>query len=194
MKLKKCGIYKIKNKINGKMYIGQSVDIKKRWGEHKSLSKTNDNHLYSAFRKYGLDNFEFSIICEVPENVLDDYEISYIKYYDTTDRTKGYNKKTGGANGRHSEETKNKMSNTKKGKPGKTPSEETKRKLSIANKGKPSPKKGKPGKTLSEETKRKLSVAKKGKPSPNKGKPGKPKSEEHKKKISDTMKRKQNEK
>lgn len=50
------------------------------------------------------------MICEVPESALDQYEISYIKYYDSTDRTKGYNKKSGGANGRPSDETKRKIS------------------------------------------------------------------------------------
>ena len=38
----KCGIYKITNKINGKCYIGQSVDIKRRWREHINHAKRKD--------------------------------------------------------------------------------------------------------------------------------------------------------
>lgn len=70
-----CGIYKITNKINGKCYIGSSVDIHKRWREHRARSvmkthnyiKTYYSHLYCAFRKYGRDNFNYEII-EVVEN------------------------------------------------------------------------------------------------------------------------------
>lgn len=151
----KCGIYKITNKLNGKMYIGQSVDIEKRWLAHKRLSKTDDGHLYSAMRNYGLDNFTFSLICEVPESALDQYEISYIKYYETTDPEKGYNKKDGGAKGRHSEESKKKMSESQKGVNhplfGKPRSVETKNKMSESHKGK----------KMSEESKQKMSEAKK---------------------------------
>lgn len=110
-----CGIYKIKNNINGKLYIGQSVNIEIRWHNHKKSNRPS--HLYYAFKKYGVDNFTFSIICECPESSLDEYEISYIKYYETTDPKKGYNKMSGGSNGRHSEETKNKISIAQKGKP-----------------------------------------------------------------------------
>ena len=40
-----CGIYKIENLVNGKVYIGKSLDIYKRWNDHKWTSKTpNDVH------------------------------------------------------------------------------------------------------------------------------------------------------
>ena len=143
-----CGIYKIVNKVNGKLYIGQSRDVEKRWREHKRRSKTKDSHLYRAMRKDGLDNFAFSVICEVPESALDQYEISYIKYYETTNPEKGYNKKFGGANGRHSKESKLKMSEAKKNMTG-----ETKLKMSEANKGENNPMFGK---TPSDETKKKM--------------------------------------
>lgn len=62
------GIYKITNNINGKVYIGQSIDINKRWKEHKYRSqipnKEYDKYLYRAFRKYGLENFTFEILEE----------------------------------------------------------------------------------------------------------------------------------
>jgi group I intron endonuclease len=64
------GIYKITNKINGKCYIGQSVDIAKRWREH-SVWAFNPKRpeyeypLYRAIRKYGIESFAFEIIEQV---------------------------------------------------------------------------------------------------------------------------------
>ena len=50
-----CGIYKITNLINNKVYIGQSIDIERRWQEHRKLCKTGNALIYKAFRKYGLE-------------------------------------------------------------------------------------------------------------------------------------------
>lgn len=69
------GIYIIKNEINGHTYIGSSVDIKKRWREHRARSKmkgkwyikTYYSHLYCAFRKYGIENFSFNVLEEISE-------------------------------------------------------------------------------------------------------------------------------
>lgn len=57
-----CGIYKIENKLNGKVYIGQSINIEQRWREHKSRylsidEKEYNKPLYNAIRKYGLQKF-----------------------------------------------------------------------------------------------------------------------------------------
>ena len=62
-----CGIYKITNTINGKVYIGQSQNIAERWRAHRSRAFSEDgknerNLLYRAIRKYGLEIFEFSVI------------------------------------------------------------------------------------------------------------------------------------
>lgn len=43
------GIYKITNNLNGKSYIGQSIDIKRRWKQHRDNSGSNKNPLYIAF-------------------------------------------------------------------------------------------------------------------------------------------------
>ena len=56
------GIYKIENKINGKVYIGQSNNIIRRWEEH--ISKLNNNShenkiLQYSWNKYGMYNFDF---------------------------------------------------------------------------------------------------------------------------------------
>lgn len=48
------GIYKLTNAVNGKYYIGSSVDIYKRWNQHQRRARQNTNEpLYSAIRKYG---------------------------------------------------------------------------------------------------------------------------------------------
>ena len=69
-----CGIYKITNKINNKVYIGKSIYIERRWYEHKTdMNNINkQNHLYNAMRKYGKDNFLFEIIelCPKDNNIL----------------------------------------------------------------------------------------------------------------------------
>jgi len=61
------GIYKIENLINGKCYVGQSVNIKARWTEHRIDAKGKSKKLYKyplyqAIRKYGLDSFDFSVV------------------------------------------------------------------------------------------------------------------------------------
>ena len=93
-----CCIYKITNKINGKSYIGQAIDIQTRWNKEKSraFSPTSNEYnrtLSKAFRKYGLDNFTFEILEECDTNLLDEREIYYIALYDTY--FNGYNDTTG---------------------------------------------------------------------------------------------------
>lgn len=94
------GIYKITNKVNGKMYVGQSVNIEKRWYQHKnSCEKGLDTALYRAMREYGVENFEFEVIEECLEEELNEKEIYYIGRYNTYCGTKdsnGYNMTIGG--------------------------------------------------------------------------------------------------
>lgn len=62
------GIYKIKNLINDKIYIGSAFDLEKRWKWHSSRLKNNSHwntHLQKAWNKYGSDNFIFEIIEKV---------------------------------------------------------------------------------------------------------------------------------
>lgn len=88
------GIYKIENKINGKVYIGQSVDILRRWREHRySISKA-DTPLYRAINKYGLENFTFEVLEECEVNELDIKEVNYIIEYNSF--YNGYNQTSGG--------------------------------------------------------------------------------------------------
>ena len=83
-----CGIYKITNKITKKVYIEQSIDIKRRWWEHKSraFDKQNncyDKPLYRSFRKYGISNFEIEVVCECDCTELNEKEIEYITLYNS---------------------------------------------------------------------------------------------------------------
>jgi group I intron endonuclease len=94
-----CGIYKIENLINGKIYIGQSVDIQYRFRNHKSESfnpKSNayDTAIHRAIRKYGVDNFSFDVVEECDQDELREREIYWINYYNSFGV--GYNLTSGG--------------------------------------------------------------------------------------------------
>lgn len=93
------GIYKITNKINNKSYIGYARDIEDRWKTHKSRAfnphgKEFEKTLYRAFRKYGVENFDFSVLLKCSEEQLSTTEIFFISYYDT--HKNGYNETAGG--------------------------------------------------------------------------------------------------
>lgn len=79
----KTGIYLIENLINNKKYIGQSKNIYARWSRHRCDSKVRDLPLYNAMRKYGLENFKFSILEECEVNELADREDYWIAYYNS---------------------------------------------------------------------------------------------------------------
>lgn len=110
----KSGIYAIKNKMDNKMYIGQSNNIDKRMKYHLCRLNTNNHHnphLQNAFNKYGKNNFIFKVLEYCNEKELNDKEIYYINHYNSQD--KGYNMCGGGGGslGRPlSEETKSKIS------------------------------------------------------------------------------------
>ena len=94
-----CGIYKITNLANGKCYVGQSINIIRRWNEHKRVAfdSSNKNYeypLYRAIREYGINNFEFSVLEECTPEELDDKEVHYISLYNSYDN--GYNQNLGG--------------------------------------------------------------------------------------------------
>ena len=65
-----CGIYLITNIINNLKYVGQSIDIYNRWKQHQSASKNEkeQNKLYQAIRKYGIENFDFKFQKNVKKN------------------------------------------------------------------------------------------------------------------------------
>lgn len=94
----KIGIYIIKNKINNKVYIGKSQDIERRFREH-IIGRKTAVLLARAIKKYGLENFEFSIIEECPKDMLANREEYYIDLYRSRDRKYGYNIAKGGSGG-----------------------------------------------------------------------------------------------
>ena len=94
------GIYKITNIDNNKVYIGQSVDIQVRWYNHKkelNRNKHGNSYLQNSWNLHGADKFKFDIIEECEISVLDEKEIYWIKYYNSTDPKYGYNLIDGGS-------------------------------------------------------------------------------------------------
>lgn len=76
------GIYKIENLINGKIYIGQSIHIERRWQEH--CQKSSTSLISQAIQKYGKENFSFQILQEVTDvNTLNQLESNYIQYFNS---------------------------------------------------------------------------------------------------------------
>ena len=73
----------IYNSINNKCYVGQSKHILRRWCQHRYDSKEENRPLYKAFQKYGIENFEFSIITECAPEQLTQLEEFYINQYNT---------------------------------------------------------------------------------------------------------------
>jgi group I intron endonuclease len=88
-------IYKLTNKINNKVYIGQSVHPEKRLWEHENRAKNNtDNYpIHMAINKYGIENFDFEIIEWTSD--YDNRESYYIKEYNSI-APNGYNILEGG--------------------------------------------------------------------------------------------------
>lgn len=75
------GIYKITNNINGKIYIGQSNNIKRRFSEHKTKGKESRILVDISIQKYGEENFSFDIIEECPVDKLNERETYWINFY-----------------------------------------------------------------------------------------------------------------
>lgn len=97
------GIYKITNKVNGKIYIGKSTDIVRRFAEHKRHYKSESHRkkiaLYKSMWKYGVENFIFEILEETSVDVLDEREKYYIDFYKSNNKDIGYNLTEGGDSG-----------------------------------------------------------------------------------------------
>jgi group I intron endonuclease len=178
-----CGVYCIRNKVNGDMYIGASLNIHIRMKKHfRELIAGNHRgkHFQNSFNEFGLDNFvcETLIICDI--NMLHVYEGMCIrqmnseynyqkvtfpspmigrKLSEETKRKIGMNWK----GRKHSEEAKNKISEFAKTR---IMSSETKNKIAVSNSGKKHSDATKAKisaswkhRTVSEETKEKMSNA-----------------------------------
>ncbi len=93
--MKICGIYKITNILNNQCYIGKSIDIKRRFNEHKTAK--DNYYIHVALRTVGIENFTFEIIEECNKEQLSDREKFWISYYDSYEN--GYNSSLGGEGG-----------------------------------------------------------------------------------------------
>lgn len=70
-------VYKIMNTVTGDFYIGSSIDVKRRWREHKRPStwkKKPNSPMYQDMQKYGVDKFRFQILCPVMTDYLTQVE------------------------------------------------------------------------------------------------------------------------
>lgn len=147
---RKYCVYMHKNKINNKVYIGQTgTAVEDRWQNGKGYKGCT---LFErAIHKYGWDNFEHIILEDnLTRQEVGIAENKFITLYDATNPQKGYNISTGGESGhvgvKMSDEARKRMSDARKGKPF---SQDHKDKISIALKGRP----------LSEETINKIRIA-----------------------------------
>src|SRR6476660_7780511 len=78
---KKCGIYRIKCRSTGKLYIGSSVNIYVRWTEHRRLLRLGKSpclRLQRAWNKYGSGAFRFAVLEECKPRALLTREQHYV--------------------------------------------------------------------------------------------------------------------
>ena len=79
------GIYKIVHKESGMTYIGQSIDVDRRINSHinwiKNPTRNINRHLYNYAKKYGIEGFEFIVIEECDESVLDERELYWFEKF-----------------------------------------------------------------------------------------------------------------
>lgn len=109
----KTGIYIIRNLDNGKVYIGQSTDIAQRLRHHKRMLLKGEHPNSLMQRSYDAHGgrFSFKILEACEEAQLDERERYWISYYDSMNRDRGYNRESGGHDGKHwSEDSKEKRS------------------------------------------------------------------------------------
>lgn len=103
MKAKSCdknksGIYLIRNLVNGKVYIGKSVNIYERIIAHicgltSKRTKEENAHFIAAWHKYGGESFEYIVLEECLFNELSEKELYWMMKYDSINSDKGYNKR-----------------------------------------------------------------------------------------------------
>ena len=166
-KMKLIGIYKITSP-SGKIYIGQSIDIKRRFRYYNNLKCKQQPKLYNSFLKYGVDAHKFEIIELCIQKYLNNMERYYQEKYNTVNS--GLNLlyvKSDHFSGGHSEESKKKISETLKGRP---ISENTRAALLLSNKTRVLSaesierfRKASTGKKFTQESKDKMSKARLGK-------------------------------
>ena len=109
-------IYKITNIINGKIYIGQTVqkNPKMRWYDHQAKARHGVNQpLFNAIRKYSVDNFTWEVVDQADSlEALNKLEEQYVEQYDSMNS--GYNLRKAGGNKLHNATSIEKMKESQK--------------------------------------------------------------------------------
>jgi len=116
--MKKCGIYRVISP-NNKIYIGQSININKRFKDYEKLKSDNQLLLHRSFLKYGVINHIFEIIEECSRESLNERERYWQEYYDVLNHKKGLNLKYTQTNEKYqvlADSARKKISVTHKGK------------------------------------------------------------------------------
>lgn len=117
-------VYKITNLLNSMVYIGSSVDVERRWRQHKQASINENDHHYNyplmkAFREFGINNFKFEIV----ETCIDYKEMIKVEHdwiiKENCVEPKGYNQTDNTESPMFDPEIAKKMSDTKREKYGK---------------------------------------------------------------------------
>lgn len=127
----KYRVYVHVNKINGKIYIGQTCNsLYVRSGHGSGIGYKHCAHFYNAIKKYGWDNFEHIILVDnISLEMANIIEEELISKYNSMDRNIGYNMMSGGGNKVRRQEVTDRIAEKNR-----HPSEETRRKMSIASK------------------------------------------------------------
>lgn len=127
-------IYKITSP-SGKVYIGQTVNLKVRLSIYRRCACPKQAKLFQSLKKYGFDSHKLEILQEAEEEKLAELELHYIKFYDCVNEglNCSYDPSSVFRGRKHSEETKEKMSRVRKGRT-RIISPEHKQALSIAAK------------------------------------------------------------
>lgn len=189
---RKSGIYFIRSTVNGKVYIGSTVNIRKRYREHKCILKSNQHtniHLQRHYNKNGGNSLEYGLLELVTKDQLQDKEQDYV---DKLDPEFNIMKEcvVNRIGLEHSEKTKAKMKKASEIRRKRGDYKKMAKILSEANKGN----KYNLGRKCSEETKKKISKKLKGrkltkeeKQKISEGLKGRDFSDDHRKSLSKAM-------
>ena len=149
------GIYGIHNVVSDKWYVGQSVDIKRRWVTHRSslcIGKHDNTHLQLSYHKYGVGTFEFAVLEEVSDFIsLTEREEFWIRHKRETSGGV-YNQRVVADSNKGYKRSSEAIEKTASFNRGKTPSVETRKKMSLSQ----------TGRKHTPETRKKMSISGKG--------------------------------
>lgn len=108
------GLYKITHKETGRVYIGQSKNLRSRWYAHKSRTPQKHSVIKKALLKYGVDSFSFDVLVYAKDrDYLNTLEEAAIKVYDCL-TPNGFNLRKGGDVASFSDESRKRMSESRK--------------------------------------------------------------------------------